>query len=89
MTVNAAKALGQEDRLGVIKEGAEADLIFLDLKSPNMYPLNDVVSSLVYSSNGSEVCDVMIQGRFVMKNRSLTTIDLERVYRVVERYKSR
>ncbi|MBQ9065857.1 MAG: amidohydrolase [Blautia sp.] len=89
VTVNAAKALGQEDRLGVIKEGAEADLIFLDLKSPNMYPLNDVVSSLVYSSNGSEVCDVMIQGRFVMKNRSLTTIDLERVYRVVERYKSR
>ena len=80
VTVNAAKALGMEDRLGILKEGAEADLIFIDLMRPNMFPDNDIVSSLVYSANGSEVSDVMIGGRFVMEDRILTTIDLEKVY---------
>ena len=80
VTVNAAKALGMEDRLGILKEGAGADLIFIDLTRPNMFPDNDIVSSLVYSANGSEVSDVMIGGAFVMENRILTTIDLEKVY---------
>lgn len=80
VTVNAAKALGQEGKLGIIAEGAAADLVFVDLMRPNMYPHNDIVSSLVYSANGSEVSDVMIDGRFVMRNRSLLTIDLEKLY---------
>ena len=80
VTVNAAKALGMEGKLGVLQEGALADIIALDLCQPNMYPGNNVVSSLVYSANGSEVCDVIIDGRFVMKDRQLTTIDLEKVY---------
>ncbi len=80
VTVNAAKALGQEGKLGILQEGAAADLVFLDLKCPNLYPYHDPVSSLVYSSNGSEVCDVMIDGKFVLQNRMLTTIDLEKIY---------
>ena len=79
-TINAAKALGMEGKLGIIKEGARADLIFLDLKLPNMFPANNILSSLCYSANGSEVDSVMIDGRFVMKDRVLTTIDLEKVF---------
>ena len=79
-TVNAAKALGMEGKLGIIKEGARADLIFIDLKLPNMFPANNILSSLCYSANGSEVDSVMIDGRFVMKDRVLTTIDLEKVF---------
>ena len=80
VTVNAAKALGQEGKLGILQEGAAADLILLDLHRPNLYPDNDIVSSLVYSANGSEITDVMIDGRFVLRNRVLTTIDLEKVF---------
>lgn len=78
-TVNGAKALGVKDKLGVIADGAKADIIFLDLKSPSLFPNNNIVSSLCYSANGSEVTDVMVDGEFVMKNRELLTIDYERV----------
>ncbi len=89
-TVNAAKALHRENELGVIKEGAIADIIFVDLKTPSMFPANNIVSSLCYSANGSEVNSVMIDGEFVMKDRILLTIDEERVYsevgKIVEQY---
>lgn len=79
-TMNPAKALGMEKRIGEITEGAFADLVFLDLDTPSLFPNNDIVSSLCYSANGSEVRSVMIHGSFVMKNREITTIDSERVY---------
>ena len=84
-TVNAAKALHMEDRLGVIREGACADLIFLDLREPSLFPGNNILSSLCYSANGSEVESVMIDGRFVMKNREMLTIDTEQVYYEVQK----
>lgn len=84
-TVNAAKALHMENKLGVIKEGAIADIIFIDLFAPQMFPHNNIVSSLCYSANGSEVSSVMINGKFVMKDNILLTIDLERVYSEVQK----
>ena len=89
-TTHAAKALGQENELGVIKEGAKADLIFVNLNAVSLFPNNNIVSSLCYSANGSEVLSVMIDGKFVMKDGELLTIDIERVYyevkKVVEAY---
>ncbi len=84
-TVNGAKALGMKDELGEIKEGAQADLIFIDLKSPSLFPNNNIISSLCYSANGSEVESVMVEGKFVMKNREFLTIDYERVCWEVEK----
>ena len=78
-TVHAAKALGQENQLGVLREGAAADLIFLDLDAPSMFPNNNILSSLCYSAGGSEIVSVMINGKFVMENRQLLTIDMEKV----------
>ena len=89
-TENPAAAVGMKDRLGTIKDGACADLIFIDLNEPSMFPNNNIVSSLCYSANGSEVDSVMIDGRFVMRKHEFTTIDAERVrfevQRVVDRY---
>lgn len=89
-TLNASKALCLEGKLGIIKNGAIADLIFIDLMSPSLFPNNDVVASLCYSANGSEVDSVMINGSFVMKKRLFTSIDIERVYyevnRIVDKY---
>lgn len=78
-TVNAAKALCEEDRLGAIKEGASADLCFIDLRSPSLFPNNNIISSLCYSANGSEVDSLMIDGQFVMRKKELLTIDYDRV----------
>ena len=87
-TANAGAFLRQD--IGVIREGAGADLIFLNLNAPSMFPKNNVLSSLCYSANGSEVESVMIDGRFVMKKNELLTIDSERVrfevQKIVDQY---
>ena len=88
-TVNAAKALGMEGRLGVIAEGAEADLIFIELTQPSMIPPNNLVSALCYSANGSEVASSMIGGKFVMRKREILTIDLEENRRLLNEYNQR
>ena len=84
-TSNAARALHREGELGVIREGACADLIFPDLQTASLFPPNNIVSSLIYSASGSEVDSVMIDGRFVMRGREMLTIDTEKVYYEVEK----
>lgn len=84
-TVNPSVFLQMKNKIGVIEKGANADLIFVDLKASSLFPNNDVVSSLCYSANGSEVQSVMINGNFVMQNGILTTIDTERVYYEIEK----
>ena len=90
VTENAATAVGMKDQIGTIKDGANADLIFIDLNEPSMFPNNNIVSSLCYSANGSEVDSVMIDGRFVMRKREYVTMDGERVryevQRIVDKY---
>ncbi|MBR4539446.1 MAG: amidohydrolase [Clostridia bacterium] len=79
-TVNGAKAIGREGELGVIREGAIADLIFIDLNVPQFLPASNIISGLVYSANGSEVDTVMVDGKVLMKGKKLLTIDENRVY---------
>lgn len=83
-TANAAAAIGRVGELGEIREGAEADLAILDLSCPSMIPQNNLIASLCYSANGSEVESVMIGGKFVMKNRKFPHLDEERVRYEVE-----
>ena len=79
VTENPAAAVGMSGKIGTICDGAAADLIFIDLNEPSMFPTNNIVSSLCYSANGSEVDSVMIDGKFVMRKREFVTIDAERV----------
>lgn len=82
-TRNAAAALGLP--CGSIEVGKKADLTLLDLDSPSFIPLNNPVSALAYSTSGSEVHTVIIDGRVVMRNRELLTIDEERVRHEIAR----
>ena len=77
-TENGAAAIGRED-LGSIEVGRTADLILIDEDCPSLRPLYNRKASLVYSASGSEVSDVMIDGKWVMRERHLKTIDEERV----------
>ncbi|MBR5377297.1 MAG: amidohydrolase [Lachnospiraceae bacterium] len=79
-TENGAKALGLEDVTGKIRKGYKADLALLNLNTPSMIPPNNMISSLVYSANGSEVDTVIIDGAIVMQNREIKTIDTEKVF---------
>lgn len=78
-TVNGANAIGFGGEVGCISEGMKADLIILDTDKPHLYPMNDPISAIVYSVQGSDVDTVIIDGNIVMENRVLKTIDEELV----------
>lgn len=73
-TIGAATLLGRND-LGRLTPGAKADLIVCDLTEPNMLPLRDPLRNLIYSSGGRSVRDVWIDGRQVVVEQSVLTID--------------
>ncbi|WP_102400056.1 amidohydrolase [Haloimpatiens massiliensis] len=77
-TYNGAKALGFKD-LGMIKEGFKCDLIMLDLNRPNMVPIYDMHSNLVFSANGSEVQYVIVNGNILMEKGEFLNIDEEKI----------
>ena len=88
-TVNGAKAVGHEGELGVIREGAIADLILVNLNEPQFIPANNIISGLVYSATGAEVDTVLVDGQVLMENRRLTTIDEARVYEEIRKITAR
>lgn len=78
-TEGSARTLGFGDTLGRIAPGYKADLVMLDLDHPNWLPLNNPVNQLVHCEDGTAVDGVMIDGRMVVENRRVLTIDLARL----------
>ena len=78
-TREAARVLGMENRIGSLEPGKLADLIVVDTHKPHLTPLYDPVSHLVYAARGSDVRHSIINGRVVMEDRRLLTLDVEQV----------
>lgn len=69
-TINGAKALRQENRIGSIKEGKKADIIILNLENnPITTPINDVFADIVYNAKGYNVETTIINGQILMENK--------------------
>lgn len=73
-TLGGAAAL-HDPRLGKLEVGGLADMIALDLTEPNMQPLYESASQLVYAATGMEVCMTMIEGEIVYENGKMTRFD--------------
>ena len=82
-TLSGAKSLGLGNKIGSIEEGKFADLIAVDLNQPHFYPAHNLISHLVYSSNGSEVTFSMCHGEILMENRKLKSFNESKVYKEV------
>jgi 5-methylthioadenosine/S-adenosylhomocysteine deaminase len=76
-TLHGARALGIDNVTGSLLPGKEADLIAIDLDAPETQPVYDPIAQIVYSAGRSQVTDVWIAGRQLMKERELLTIDAE------------
>jgi len=74
-TINGARALRWDDKIGSIEKGKKADVILIDAKAPHMIPYRNLPSNLVYSGTGGDVDTVIIDGNIVMANRVVKTID--------------
>jgi 5-methylthioadenosine/S-adenosylhomocysteine deaminase len=74
-TINGARALGLEDRIGSIESGKRADLVIVSMQSARQTPLYDPVSHLVYASRGDDVRTVLVNGRVLMRDRKMLTLD--------------
>ncbi|TXL68288.1 TRZ/ATZ family hydrolase [Zeimonas arvi] len=72
LTLDAAAALGLDDRIGSIEAGKRADLVAVDLSAPELSPVFDPVSQLVYAAGREHVQHVWIDGRHVVRKRQLT-----------------
>jgi 5-methylthioadenosine/S-adenosylhomocysteine deaminase len=74
-TRHGAAALRHGDRLGVLAEGRLADIVTVDLEKPHLQPVHDVVSNLVYCANGNDVSMTMVDGRILMEDRKVLSLD--------------
>lgn len=74
-TVGGARTAGMQDRVGALKPGLAADLSIIDLADPSFVPLNSVARQLVFTEAGRGVETVIIDGRVVVRDRKITTID--------------
>lgn len=80
-TCYGAEAIGHPGELGIIREGALADLILIDIQKPHLQPVNNLISDLVYCCKASDVETVMVDGRIVVENRRIADLNLTELYR--------
>ncbi|MBP3950357.1 5'-deoxyadenosine deaminase [Bacillus suaedae] len=76
-TIGGAKAIGLSEEIGSLEVGKKADLAILDLNDFHMYPSAgvDPISRIVYSATRADVVSTMVNGKFVMENRIMKTMD--------------
>lgn len=85
-TIDGAKVIGMDADIGSLEPGKKADIIMLDLEQPHLtpmlcQPISNIVPNLVYAANGSEVELSMVDGKILMENRKLLTINEKDVIR--------
>jgi 5-methylthioadenosine/S-adenosylhomocysteine deaminase len=76
-TMGGARALKMEKEIGSLEVGKKADFIVVDMNQPHMVPIYNVYSHLAYVVNGSDVTTSIVNGRIVMLDRRVLTLDEE------------
>ena len=85
-TIEGAKVLGLDHKIGSLRAGKQADIIFVDLNAITMMPavrtpFRNMVPNLVHSARGNEVCRVMVDGRTLYLNGEYKTVDASKILR--------
>jgi 5-methylthioadenosine/S-adenosylhomocysteine deaminase len=78
-TRNGAQVLGLGDKVGSITPGKKADLVIANLNQPHLVPIYDIYSHITYAMRPSDIETVIVNGRIVVENRRLKTIDEEEI----------
>ncbi|NOU88545.1 amidohydrolase family protein [Paenibacillus sp. LMG 31460] len=82
-TKGSAKLLNIDHEVGTLEVGKRADIILIDMNKPHLQPIHNVESLLAYSVNGADVDTTIVNGKVLMKNRKLITIDEDELLKQV------
>lgn len=88
-TIRGARALGMEKEIGSLEPGKKADLITVRIDRPNAQPLYDAVSQMVYALKASDVRDVMVNGRPVVRDERCLTLNEAQVLAKAAEYRAK
>jgi len=88
-TIRGARALGMEKEIGSLEAGKRADLITVRIDRAHAMPLYDAVSQMVYALKGSDVRDVMVTGKAVVRDAKILTLDEKAVLAKAAEYRAK
>src|SRR5947209_3026995 len=74
-TIGGARVLGLDDKIGTLEPGKRAHVVVIDLQPAKSQPVYAVESAIVYAASGSSVVDTICDGKILMRNRKLATVD--------------
>jgi len=83
--LGSGRAIGMAERIGRLAPGYLADLILIDLSGAHNQPLHSIPASLIYSARASDVQTVLVNGKVIMRDRQLLTLDKREILRQVNR----
>ncbi len=86
-TIRGARALGMEKEIGSLEPGKRADVISIRLDRPNSVPLYNVYSHMVYALKGSDVEDVMVNGKLVVREGQALTLNAAAIMAKARQYR--
>ena len=78
-TIQGAKALGLGEITGSLEPGKNADIIVVDTRKPHLTPMYNPTSHMVYAARGSDVTTSLVNGRVLMENSKLLSLDVKKV----------
>ena len=88
-TIRGARALHLEKEIGSIEKGKRADIVIVDLDDLHQTPYYNIYSDLVYATKASDVRSVIVEGRVIMRDRRLLTLNEETIKTDARRYRER
>jgi 5-methylthioadenosine/S-adenosylhomocysteine deaminase len=85
VTIDAARALGMEREIGSLEPGKKADLILIDWFRPHLVPMNMPLYRVAYFANGNDVATVLVNGRVLMRDRVVLSVNETEVLEMAQR----
>jgi len=84
-TINGARALHMDMDIGMLKVGMKGDIVLIDIEKPSMVPIYDMFAGIVYSGSGRDIKTVIVDGKVIMENYHVITMDEEKILRDAEK----
>jgi len=88
-TINGAKALGMEQKIGSLEIGKQADMIALQMDGLAMQPINNVLSHLVYATSGAELTHSWVAGHLLVVDQQLSTLSASHIAASADSWRAR